>query len=178
MVSKKYAADYRLENVRDKQGKLKTIAVYRGTRYTFKASPQAVRRAATLYALLTALAVLCFGVTLFLNTAVMRQFYVLLPVLCCLLPLGYLTIAVIYTFTSKLPLTRERRDKICDRLAHTTLLLIFFSGASLLGAGVACALSLATMDWQTWIFFIATFGIFTAACVMQRKKHVFDIVPL
>lgn len=178
MVSKKYAADYRLENVRDKQGKLKTIAVYRGTRYTFKASPQAVRRTAILYALLTAASLLCFGVTLFLNTAVMRQFYVLIPLLCCLLPLGYLTIAVIYTFTSAPPLTRERRDKICDRLAHTTLLLMFFSGVSLLGAGVACAASLATMDWQAWIFFIAMLGLFTSACVMQRKKHAFDVVPM
>ena len=178
MVSKKYAADYRLENVRDKHGKLKTVAVYRGTRYTFKASPQAVRRAATLYALLTALSVICFGVILFLNTSVLRQFYVLLPVLCCLLPLGYLTIAVMYTFTSKLPLTRERRDKICDRLAHTTVLLIFFSGVSLLGAGVAVALSYATMEWQTWIYFIAVLVIFTSSCVMQRKKNVFDAVPV
>ncbi|MBE6767771.1 MAG: hypothetical protein E7549_02530 [Ruminococcaceae bacterium] len=178
MVSKKYAADYRLENVRDKQGKLRTVAVYRGTRYTFKASPQAVRRAARLYALLTAWSVLCFGVILFLNAAVLRQFYVLLPVLCCLLPLGYLTVAVIYTFTSTPPLTRERRDKICDRLAHTTVLLIFFSGVSLLGAGAAVALSLATTEWQTWVFFLAALGIFSASCVMYRKKGAFDVIPL
>ncbi len=178
MVSKKYAADYRLENVRDKHGKLKTVAVYRGTRYTYKASPPAVRRAAILYALLTALSVVCFGVILFLNTAVLRLFYVLLPLLCCLLPLGYLTVAVVYTLTSSPPLTRERRDKICDRLAHTTLFLIFFSGVSLLGAGVACALAIASINWQTWIYFLATLGIFAAACIMHRKKSVFDVVPM
>lgn len=35
MVSRKYAGDYRLENVKDKNGKLVTKAVYRGEIFGF-----------------------------------------------------------------------------------------------------------------------------------------------
>ncbi len=178
MISKKYAADYRLENVRDKQGRLKTVAVYRGTRYTFKASPQAVRRAAVLFAFFTALSILCFGTALFLNTEVLHRFYVLFPFLGCLLPLGYLSIAVFYIFTATPPFTRERRDKICDRTAYTTILLMIFSGLSAVGATLSCVFHDAPFDWQAAIYFTAVCGLFASAAIMHRRKHCFDTVAV
>jgi hypothetical protein len=56
VVSRKYVGDYRLENVPDRRGKLKTVPVYRGPLFRFKAQEKrlAVAKRRLLY--LTAIA--------------------------------------------------------------------------------------------------------------------------
>ena len=45
VVSRKYVGDYRLENVPDRRGKLKTVPVYRGLLFRFKAEESKVKAA-------------------------------------------------------------------------------------------------------------------------------------
>lgn len=173
MVNKKYAADYRLENVRDKHGRLKTVAVYKGPHYAFKAKAETVRRTARLFAWLTALCVLLFAGALCLNSALMRQMYVLMPFLCCMLPLGYLTVAVYYILTVPAQFTRERNDKMHDRIAKTTLFVAIFSGASVGGSLIAYFAGIVNLDIQGFLFFIAAIGLLLSALIMFRKKETF-----
>ena len=173
MVNKKYANDYHLENTKTKRGKIKTVAVYGGPQYTFKAAADTVRRTGRLCALLTALCVLFFAAVLFLNTAVLRQMYVLFPFLCCALPLGYQSVAVLYTLTTKPPFTRERNDKMHDRLAKTSLFLMVFSAISMAGAAVAYLLKIALPDWQGFFFLAATAVLFLCAGTIYRQKAAF-----
>ena len=176
MVSRKYAADYRLENVRDKNGRLKTVAVYKGRYYRFSENPETVRREGRLFALLTGLSVLLFVGALFLNSTLTRQMYVLMPFLFSMLPLGYQVVAVYYILTAPDAFTRERNDKMHDRLAKCTLFVSLFSGASLIGSAIACLVGIVTLDVQGIIFFVAATGLLLSALVMFRKKSVFKAV--
>ena len=173
MVSRKYAADYRLENVRDKNGRLKTVAVYKGRYYRFSAKPETVQREGRLFALLTGLSALLFVGALFLNSALTRQMYVLMPFLFAMLPLGYQTVAVYYILTAPDTFTRERNDKMHDRLAKCTLFVALFSGASLVGSAIACLLRVVTPDVQGILFFVAAAGVLLCALMLFRKKSVF-----
>lgn len=173
MVNKKYAADYRLENVRDKNGRLKTVAVYKGRYYRFSAEPATVRREGRLYAALTGLSLLLFAAVLFLNSPLLRQMYVLMPFLFGMLPLGYLTVAVYYILTAPEKFTRERNDKMHDRIAKCTLFLAIFSGASVIGSAIACLAGIVTLDVQGMLFFVAATGLLLNALVMFRKKKTF-----
>ena len=134
MISGKYAADYRLENeLNPRNGKLRTVTVYRGPLFSFVRSEAIIKKMRLLYPLLTGLSVLIYAGLLFTNTAAGHTFYVMLPIAPLCFPLLYAMAGCWRLLTAKAQVTREHRDKTQNRLAATSACMMGFSGASVIG---------------------------------------------
>ena len=116
MVSRKYVGDYRLENVPDRRGKLKTVPVYRGPLFRFKAEESKVKAAKRRCLLLT-----------FLETAAV------MPLVLCILPTVLLWMGLYNLFTAGETVPRDRCDRIHNRFAGWSVVLLVLSAFSMIG---------------------------------------------
>ncbi|MBQ9412558.1 MAG: hypothetical protein IJU29_05615 [Oscillospiraceae bacterium] len=133
MVSRKYTGDYRLENVLDKNGVLRTVPVYRGPLFRFTAEPEALRRVKGRTLLLTAAATAALLLPLLSSAPLLRLWYAALPAALCVLPDAELWMGVRRLYTAGPTVTREHRDKIHDRFAGWSLAFAILAALSLLG---------------------------------------------
>ncbi len=183
MLNKKYVGDYRLENVKDKNGKLVTRPVYKGAWYVFVNGADNVRQETRLIAVLTAAAIVFFAVSLlfYSNKGFTAQYYTLIPFLVCVFPLMYLCIAVynLIKVTRRDPVraTREENDKMSDRVAKCTFVMMLLSGWNLCGIVLAYILKLAGKEARPVvtgdIVFSLSSALFFAVIVFifsRRKK--------
>jgi hypothetical protein len=183
MLSKKYVGDYRLENVKDKNGKLVTRPVYKGAWYVFVNGADNVRQETRLIAVLTAAAIVFLAVSLlfYSNKGFTAQYYTLIPFLVCVFPLMYLCIAVynLIKVTRRDPVraTREENDKMSDRVAKCTFVMMLLSGWNLCGIVLAYILKLAGKEARPVvtgdIVFSLSSALFFAVIVFifsRRKK--------
>jgi hypothetical protein len=183
MLSKKYVGDYRLENVKDKNGKLVTRPVYKGAWYVFVNGADNVRQETRLIAVLTAAAIVFLAVSLlfYSNKGFTAQYYTLIPFLVCVFPLMYLCIAVynLIKVTRRDPVraTREENDKMSDRVAKCTFVMMLLSGWNLCGIVLAYILKLAGKETRPVvtgdIVFSLSSALFFAVIVFifsRRKK--------
>ncbi len=183
MLSKKYVGDYRLENVKDKNGKLVTRPVYKGAWYVFVNGADNVRQETRLIAVLTAAAIVFLAVSLlfYSNKGFTAQYYTLIPFLVCVFPLIYLCIAVynLIKVTRRDPVraTREENDKMSDRVAKCTFVMMLLSGWNLCGIVLAYILKLAGKEARPVvtgdIVFSLSSALFFAVIVFifsRRKK--------
>ena len=136
MVSKKYIGDYRLEDSLDARGRLRSTAVYIGGDYGFADPAQACQKARLCALWLQLSAWLLFIGALFPKSAASRAMCCVLPLAVCALPLGIGAVAVCRLLAVREPFTRERADKISQRLPIAALLTLIFSGLAVLGFGV------------------------------------------
>ncbi len=162
MVSRRYVGDYRLENVKDKNGKLVTKPVYKGKYYVFEKSAEEVRRGITTLSACALAAVLTLAAALVFagNKGFTSQFYTVLPMVICTLPLAFFCVAVYYLRTVKLPAVRERKEKMSDRVSKCAFIMLLMAGWNLSGTLLAFILKLSGVEKRP---FTAGDGVFIAA---------------
>ena len=174
MVDRKYTGDYRLEN-EERRGKLRTVAVYRGTWYRF-ADPAAARRAGGILIAVLGAALAAFAGGLLLNTALMRRLYVSLPFVCALVPLGYLGVALWYVRRAGERFTRERRDKTAGRIRHCAVCLTVFGGVPLIAGAVLLSCGAVSPGWQEWLVLLCSAVLLAAGVTALCLRRAFDAV--
>jgi hypothetical protein len=137
MVTKKYANDYRLENVLAPGGKLKTVAVYRGSYFRFLAPAESIRRLKYLYLGSAVLAAGFWLALMFLNLRRAEGSWALL------LPAGIGIFAMFYEgcgiwrlFTAGEKVTREHNDKLYKRLSAASMCHLILGGLGAVGGVV------------------------------------------
>jgi len=169
MVTRKYTADYRLENELDpKTGRLVTRAVYRGDWFGFSAAPEAVAGLKKRDTVCGVLAALCFAAGLALNAPATRTMYVLLPFALLLFPLYYTLAGCRRLVTAKERVTREHRDKICDRLPASSLFLMILSALSAAGSVIRWAALGAV--WRDLLLLLAAALIFVCGLLIFLRR--------
>lgn len=168
MVSRKYTGDYRLENVTDKRGKIRTVPVYRGDWYSFCESAGTVRRAKLLYCVLSALCLVMFLPILFVNAPCSRIMYITLPAAAMVFPLYFLLAGCRRLLTAKDRVTREHSDKIQPRFISCTLFMMLFSGISV-GGHILYAIRTGETA-QDILCFIAVSVILAASAIMFSRR--------
>lgn len=132
LFTRRYVGDYRLENVRDSRGKLRTVPVYRGTRFRFE---EANRRARLLAPAVIASA--AEAPLLAVNSDLMRTWFVSAPIVLGLIPLILLWTVVVRLFTVKREFRREDRDLFENRFPVSTLLFGVLNAAAAITGSIA-----------------------------------------
>ena len=133
VVSRKYVGDYRLENVPDRRGKLKTVPVYRGPLFRFKAEESKVKAAKRRCLLLTLLETAALLITMILHSEMLTRIYVVMPLVLCILPTVLLWMGLYNLFTAGETVPRDRCDRIHNRFAGWSVVLLVLSAFSLIG---------------------------------------------
>lgn len=133
-MARKYVQDYRLENRMSKDGKVRTVPVYKGDWFDFTADPAAVARAKVTYpALIAASGVLLLYLLIFTNH-MGNQWYVVLPAAFSLIFWFFAVLSTYRLLTAKGPVTREHKDKLHDRMAPMTLIFTVLLGLCTVGS--------------------------------------------
>ncbi len=133
MVSKKYVGDYRLENVLDRRGKLKTVPVYRGPLFRFKQEESVVKRAKVRCIVFTAAATISLFATLIIRAELLQIIYVVMPLILCILPVSLLWMGNYNLLTVGKTVRRDQNDRIHNRFAGWSIVLLILSAMSLIG---------------------------------------------
>lgn len=133
MVSKKYVGDYRLENVPDRRGKLKTVPVYRGPLFRFKAGEQTLKTAKRRLILLTALATAALLAAMLLRSEILSRIYIVMPLVLSILPAVLLWMGIYDLLTAGDSVRRDQSDRIQNRLTGWSVVLTVLSAFSLIG---------------------------------------------
>ncbi len=133
MVSGKYAKDYKLENVLGANGRIKTVSVYAGPYFAFKAGAASVKRTRTVCAAMCAAALAAAAVPLFVNTGVVHNYGVVLPFVLGLIPLFNLLAAMYRFIRAGEKVTREHKDKLGGRFLWASAALFVCAGGSMIG---------------------------------------------
>lgn len=131
MASRKYAADYRLENVKDKKGRVVTRAVYRGELFSFVKNEDEIRKTKVVFAVSTFLQWVFYLSSLLISSRAGRAMYVTLPFLVSAFPLLGQSDAVWTLWSRKENVIRSDKDKISEKLVSWVFMTFFFSLSSL-----------------------------------------------
>ncbi len=148
MVTRKYVKDYRLENTTGKNGRIVTKPVYAGAYYVFEKTPEEVKRARLLVTIFGAAAALCLiaGLAVYGRNGFTSQYYTLFPFALCAFPLLYLGFAVYAFYVNKEEITREKKEKMIDRLEKSSLAATILSALNLIGLLIAFILKIAGVE--------------------------------
>jgi len=141
MVSKKYANDYRLENQLTERGTLKTVPVYIGKMYEFSTDSENLKRAKIQLAVFTFFAFACIFSGFMFNSDIGRTVYVAVPYAFVFLPIGFQLVVAVEVFVIKTPCTREKSERIYDRIAKCSFGGIFLSAIAIVGSIVKLILN-------------------------------------
>ena len=133
MGYKKYAKDYESEVYADIRGRLHTKAVYRGKLFRYKAPQDKVCRQLYLDGAVILLAWAALFGALCLNSGAGRTMYVVLPTVCCFLPMVDVSWSVITALMHKPPMKREFADGVYDRRCSAGLLFLIFAAVAFAG---------------------------------------------
>lgn len=172
LVSTKYTADYRLENVvNPKTGKLVTRAVYRGDWFCFEKPAALVKKRKILYTILVGLIIAVFIAALLLtginernqSMKAIEKYYVIIPFIALLFPIFFMGAATVRMWRATDKVTREHRDKIIERFTVTGISAAILSGISLVGHIVSWAINGETV---TDMIFLGFTVIILAASVV------------
>lgn len=179
MSSRKYAGDYRLENV-ERGGKLKAVAVYRGKRYRLADRAAFERVMPRLIGLATAFW-LAQLIALLLRTQCAHIIYVIMPMVFAMLPF-WMACKAIYSAVSGSRgtyFTREQSDKLQSRLAGGSVIAAALTGASFIGTFVYFVSS-GSVPTAADIAFALCTAVQTAAgalCFTQRQALLTEEIP-
>lgn len=133
MIPKKYASDFKLENVTDRKGRVVSKPVYHGDYYGFKCDKEEVAVLKRQFAVVTILEVALYLVALALNVPSSRIAYVSLPFFALSFPLIGQADAVFAFYRSGEKMTRMERDKITEKLASWMFVVTCLAVSSAVG---------------------------------------------
>ena len=120
-MGRKYADDYRLDNVLTPGGKLKTVPIYCGDWFELELSGAAAAAVKRRYLILMITAVVSLLYLLSFTNHMDRSWYVALPAGISTIFLFFTGCAVWRLWTANGPVTREHKDKTHDRLAPMSM---------------------------------------------------------
>ena len=164
MITRKYTGDYRLENVLDAGGNLKTVPVYRGPYFRFCAPAAEIRRTKLRLMLLILASSAALLLALILPAPVLQRLYSILPLVLCLLPTVLLWQSIWTMFRAGEKARREDRDRICDGFAAWSLVLLILSALSIVGQIIGYCLGDPLRD-------LPTTGLTCAIAVFALLAH-------
>lgn len=163
MASRKYLEDYRLENV-EINGRLKTVAVYRGKYYRFR-NLMALRRERPKLLVCAAAFWLSELTALLVPAGIAHYAFIILPMVFAMLPFWFASLGIYSAMTAPPEMTREQAEKTESRLAGGSLIAAALSGAAVTGSFVVFLLTGRTPSvWD--ILFILCAAAQTAAAVI------------
>ena len=168
MVSRKYVGDYRLENVPDRRGKLKTVPVYRGPLFRFKAENGVVKAAKRRLLLLMAIATAALLATMLLRSEFLTRIYIVMPLVLSILPAVLLWMGVYNLFTAGESVRRDQCDRIHNRFAGWSVVLAVLSAFSLIGQISAF---LASFDGRDIPVTVCTVVLLLCGALIFRGKN-------
>ena len=180
MSFRKYAGDYRLENVPDKSGKLKTVAVYKGDGYGLSASPEETAAARPVVIACVLLFWAAQFIALMLNTRCARCMWVLMPQGFALLAFGFATVGAWMFLRAKEPMTREYAERMRDRVSGGSFMAMVLNGAALIGSLIAAILYRDELYIPQDVVYIAMLALAQGACVysfLNRKTAEIRALP-
>lgn len=168
MASKKYLADWALEEQVNSKGRIVRQAVYRGTWFAFAASGGELRRTKRLYA---ALSVVCFAAyigALCFNAPCAHIWYTMIPFALMALPEYFLAAGLYRLVTAGERVTREHRDKLVPRYAGASLALAICAALGLVGQ-----MFYWPREGGTWsdVAFLAAAAILLAASIWMFARR-------
>lgn len=116
MISTRYASDYRLDNDTGQTGKTRHKLVYVGPLYEFVNDPAKVRAAGNHCLIVLASMWLLWIIGIVLPTSYFHYIYIVLPFVCCAIPLILMSAGLFYLKTAACPYERIRKERTGDRL--------------------------------------------------------------
>lgn len=170
MASHKYLGDYRLENV-EKNGKLKTVAVYRGKYYAF-VDPAALSRDRVKLLVCGGVFWLAQLIALTLPSDFGHQLFVIMPMVFAMLPFWFASMGLYTAYFAKRPMIREQAEKVQSRFAGGSVIAAALSGASLIGSFTAFFTCVRIHPVNDAIFTLCAAAQTAAAilCFMSRAR--------
>ncbi len=176
MGARKYAGDYRLENVPGKGGKLRTVPVYRGAFYRFSAPPDRLCRAKRNCVIFLCAASLGLLVPMLLTGELLRRWYVLFPLVLALVPAFGLWRSVYHLLRAGERVIREHRDQMQERLAARSVALLILAALSLAGQVGAYVSGAGSEGWLVTpcTALVILSSIFLFAC---KKDLLLEPIP-
>ncbi len=175
MGARRYAGDYRLENVLGKNGKLRTVPVYRGTYFHFSLPTEQLHRLRRKKLILLCAASLGLAVPMFLTGELMRRWYVLLPLVLSLLPAAGLWVSVCHLFRAGEKVIREHKEQMQERFAARSAALWILAVLSL--AGQLAAL-FSGIGPESWPVTLCTLVVILAALLLFLGRKELRLEPL
>ncbi|MBE6753499.1 MAG: hypothetical protein E7559_03980 [Ruminococcaceae bacterium] len=172
MSFRKYAGDYRLENIPDKKGVLKTEVVYRGAYYRFTGSAEELASAKPRLVVGGLLFCIAQIISVTLNTRCARCMWVILPQSFAILA-GALMAAGIWTLL-RAPerMTREYAEKTHNRINGGSLMAMLLSGAAFISSVISAIVYRAELMLPADIFYIILLfvsALGAAYCFVNRR---------
>ena len=168
-MSRKYAQDYRLDHVLRPSGRLKTVAVYDGPRFTFTASDARLAQARVWVPLLTGLCSLLTFYLLWFSPDVKNVWYAILPACFSVVSLAFVWASVFRFLTAKPPVTRECRDRSGRRFGPACLITAILHGLCAVGSTVYLFLNAAFGLSQILYALAAALGCAAALTLFLRR---------
>ena len=177
MASHKYVGDYRLENV-EKNGKLKTVAVYRGKYYRF-VNPAALSADRVKLLVCAGVFWLAQLIALTLPSDWAHLVFVIMPMVFSLLPFWFVSMGLYTAFIASPPLRSEQAEKVETRFAGGSLIAAALSGASFTGSFVAFFTHIRIHPVNDVIFAFCAAAQVAAAivCFMARSRFKTEVDP-
>ena len=133
MISRKYVGDYRLENVRDRKGRLVTKPVYRGDIFGFEKSGEKIVKTRRMFIRSTVLEWVILIFSLLINSDKGRVMYISLPLIAVAFPLLYQSDAAALLMKRGGDYKREEKDKVTEKMVAAVFISFFFSLCSSVG---------------------------------------------
>lgn len=113
-----------------KTGKVKRKMIYTGPLYRWELPKEALKKLRVRFLLLCVAGWMIFIGSMLFYSNLSRIWYVILPYACLLLVFSFFSAAVYNLFTAKQPMSREVKDKTCDRLKGSSMVgMVFCAGA-------------------------------------------------
>lgn len=172
LASKKYVSDYRLENQPSpKNGRVKTVPVYRGQCYVYDADRPSLRQSQIFFTVATAISLAAFLLVLMLNAPCGHAMYVMMPFSALVFPLFFAAASCLRLWQKGEWFTREHRDKTGQRLNTCALVMAILSCMSLVGHIVyACVTGFAAKDFISLA--CAAVVLCAAASMLSRRREL------
>lgn len=177
MVTNKYANDYRLENILGKNGKLVTVAVYRGLYFRFTAPQDTIRRMKIIYPAAFAVSMAAWLALMCVNLrGVAWSWSVLVPMAIGVIAMLFEGCAVWRLCTAGEKVTREHNDKLYTRMASSSACHMVLGGIGLIGSVIVLCIN--SFRWTYVLALLAT-AVFEAGGIVMfrfRKNLVMDVI--
>ena len=171
MIFGKYNSDYKLRESVTPGGRTSTEAVYVGSYFRFADRAAAVRtvhRAAVVLALAAA----AYIVPLVVFGDILRKWYVIIPLVLDVLPLSQLIACTAAAYAARDGrVTRKGKDKISERLAPWSAVLMILSSLSL--AGQIFFDVTGSLGWLNAIVHVCTAVLIAAGAALYKMRDGF-----
>ncbi len=182
MVSRKYAGDYRLENVKDKNGKLVTKAVYRGEIFGFVRPGEEMRRIRRTFLISTVCEWVFLFAFLFINSDKGRVLYVSLPMIAAAFPLLGQSDTVGLLYRKSGEYKREEKDRVTERLLSCVFISFFLALCSAVGhvaawIGKGESTADAVQLVLTVLFVFTSWNLFSKREALKMKSTGTTVLP-